>query len=592
MKSHFLVPVLSILSLSTISYATENQLDDVVVTATKTAISADQSIVPVVVITADDIEKSPAMDLPGLLSGTAGINIASAGGFGQQTSLFVRGTNSTHTLVIIDGVKVGSLSSGFTALEHISLDQIERIELIKGSRSSLYGSDAIGGVLQIFTKKGSGDVSGFHPAVTIGAGSNDTNKVGFSVSGGMGGFTLGMNGVVFHTGGIDATLESNFNNDPDEDKYNNDSISLNIGKLWNNGVKLDLLYMNSNGEVEYDGGNFRSDIKNSLNSLKLYVPASDKLDVTLQISESVDDLTSFGAWDSRNKSRRRQQNLQTDYYVTDLFQVSFGLERQQDKLNSSNYADQKTKSQSRYFQGLFDSEMVGVLVGFRHDDYGNYGDEDTWNIGARLNISDSIKLTANNGTAFKAPNFNQMFWPGGGNPDLLPEKSRSYEIGAAYQTKQMQLQLNMYRTKVENLISGWPSSNINRAQISGEELIVNLTNNRIADLAIELSHVDSRDKASGERLLKRPIKSAKVTVAKEIGAVDIALTAIGYSSSLGWGGTESAGYGVFNGAVNYALNDHVKFSLKGENLFDKEYSPVYGYSSKGRSFMLEMKAGF
>ncbi|THB75102.1 MAG: TonB-dependent receptor [Gammaproteobacteria bacterium] len=593
MKNHFLIPVLSILSISTISNAAETKLDDVVVTATRTAISADESIVPVVVITADDIKKSPANDIPTLLSGTAGINVGRSGGLGGQTSIFVRGTESNHLLVLIDGVRAGSLSIGATAIEHIPLELVERIELIKGNRSSLYGSDAIGGVLQIFTKKGADDGSGFHPSVLISTGSNETHKMSFAVSGGMDGFSMSMTGAFLHSGGYDVTLDSNPNNNPDDDSYSNDSVSLNIGKLWDNGIKLDLLYMDSDANVEFDGWYYESDVDNSLSSLKLFAPLGDKVDLTFQVAESKDELVSYDSFgSSENKSRRRQQTLQVDYSPTDELQLSLGLERQQDKLNSTNYADQKIKNKSSYIQGIYEVGIVGVLAGFRNDDYGVYGDENTWNIGASFDITESIKLTANSGTGFKVPTFNDLFWPGGGNPELLPEKSKNYEIGVGYDVQLIQIQLNIYKTEVEDLIAGWPSTNINKAKISGEELIVKLPGNKIADFVIELSHVDATDDATGDQLLKRPVRSGKISAAKTIGAFDIALTAFGYSSSLDWGGTEAAGYGVFGGVINYELNKHVDFTLRAENLFDKKYSSVYGYSSPGRSFMLEMTAGF
>lgn len=227
--------------------------ETIVVTATRTARAMNETLASVTVITREDIERRQARNLQDLLRGQVGISVSNNGGPGKA-SVFVRGTEADHLLVMIDGIKVGSATLGTTAFQDIPLDQIERIEIVRGPRSSLYGSEAIGGVIQIFTRRGGG---AFAPFMRLGAGSNATRSAAFGVSGGGAGtwFNLSVNGLA--TDGInacDAVLDAGcFVDERDRDGYRNRGGSLRAGYRFGAGTAVDFHWLRADGHSEFDG---------------------------------------------------------------------------------------------------------------------------------------------------------------------------------------------------------------------------------------------------------------------------------------------------------------------------------------------------
>lgn len=621
MKNHFLIPVLSTIFLSTNVSAVE-KLDDVIVTATKTATTADQTIVPVVVVTSDDIKKSPAKNLVTLLSGIAGIDISSNGGMGQQSSVFVRGTESRHVLVLVDGIKVGSVTLGSTALEHIPLDQVEKIEIVKGPRSSLYGSDAIGGVIQIFTKKGDAQADAIKPQLELGVGTDETHKIGFSVSGGANGFSLRFGGSIVRTDGYNVMSENN----PDADGYKSSSLLFNTGKVWDNGVELDIMALEMDGKNEYDNSYspnsaFHTLLRDSDRSVKLVVPAGEKADLTLQLTESVEQQKNYmnGSQSSLFKSTRRGQSVQGDVYPIDNIILSVGFENQQDRVKGTTaYDNTKVDVESRYVQGQFDFGLVSVLSGYRHDDNSSFGNQDTWNIGFRISpLGIPLSITPSIGTAFKAPTINDLYWPADswsqGNPNLLPETSKTMDIGIAWHGKAVDVGLNLYKTNVKNLIS-WQSNsswiytpvNIGKASIKGAELTA-VIENRIANLGLDLAFLDAKDSSTNLYLARRAKKSIKVRLDKSVGNFDMAFNIVGYGSSYEDSANQNKipGYVVVGCVFAYKLDKNISFALRGENLSNHDYATArggyydsgsmqtysYNYIAPKRNFLLEMRVG-
>ncbi len=623
MKNHFLIPVLSILFFSTISNANQAKLDDVVVTATRTAISADESIVPVVVITADDIQKSAAKDLTSLLSGTAGINVSQTGGLGKQSSMFLRGTESRHVLVLIDGIKVGSVTLGSTALEHIPLEQIEKIEIIKGPRSSLYGSDAVGGVVQIFTKKGYAEQGTLTPQIMLGVGTDKTFKSGFSVAGGANGFSLSLGANYVYSNGYNVMTENN----PDKDGYKNSSLLLNAGKLWENGIDLSVMLMDVDAKNEYDNSYtpntaFHTLQKNSDRSIKLLIPAGDKVEIISQLTESVEEQTSFqDGWQiSRFESIRRGQNHYVNIFPIEAITLSAGFDNQRDSVDGTTaYTNNLIDVDSRFLQGQFDMGAVSLLAGYRYDDNSTFGDHDTWNVGFRINPAGTpLVITPSVGTAFKAPTINDLYWPANawsqGNPDLLPETSKTVDIGVGWRGETIDAQLNVFHTEVDNLIS-WQSDanwiykpvNVGKAVIRGREFSVFFPT-RIVDFSLELTHIEAKDSLTGKYLARRPKESLKIKVDKSFSKFDMAFELKGCGPSYNDAANENeiAAYAVVNGVLAYHFAKDISLTMRGENLYDHDYSTAQGgyfdnntfqsysyeYKAPGRNFMLELKLGF
>lgn len=239
MNRVFLTPAaVALCGASSLSLAEPVSLADQVVTATRTAQTASQSLAAVSVIDREDIERSQARSVPELLRQVPGVSLANNGGFGKNTTLFLRGTESDHVLVLIDGIKVGSASAGLTAFQDLPVELIERIEVVRGPRSSLYGSEAIGGVIQIFTRRGDGQ--GAKPFFSAGYGTHQTLEGSAGVSGGAGNgwYSLGVSS--FDTAGINTKRAGTAGYEPDRDGYRNLSGNLRAAiastMAWNSTV--------------------------------------------------------------------------------------------------------------------------------------------------------------------------------------------------------------------------------------------------------------------------------------------------------------------------------------------------------------------
>ena len=244
------------------SYTFANNIQPpVIVTATRTAQSADETLASTTVITQADIARLQARSVEYLLRGVPGLNIVNSGGPGKQTAFFLRGTESDHILVLIDGVRVGSVTSGTTSFENIPIQQIDRIEIVRGPRSSLYGSEAIGGVIQIFTRKGGGKI---RPSFSFGGGSyNSINgSAGLSGGGDQGWFNVNVSGI--GTRGFNACTgtetagcfmtEASRVDDQDKDGYRNIASALRAGYRFNQALEVDAHFLHSTGDTQFDGG--------------------------------------------------------------------------------------------------------------------------------------------------------------------------------------------------------------------------------------------------------------------------------------------------------------------------------------------------
>ncbi|HPY40780.1 MAG TPA: TonB-dependent receptor plug domain-containing protein, partial [Thiolinea sp.] len=263
---------------------------EIIITAGRKAQTADETLAPVTVITRKEIEKTQAGSVAEVLQQTPGLSLTSSGYMGKQTSVHLRGTNDSHVLVLIDGIKVGSATLGTTPLELLPLAQVERIEVVRGPRSSLYGSEAIGGVIQIFTRKGSG-TKGIQPNASVSYGSFNTAKANVGLSAGSGeGAWFNLNAATERTDGINAqdyytTYLPDFSTakvyEKDKDGYKNNSISLRAGNRFENGISAEAGVLQAQGESEFDGQyQNENHFKQQVTHGKLTVPMGSSTTIT------------------------------------------------------------------------------------------------------------------------------------------------------------------------------------------------------------------------------------------------------------------------------------------------------------------------
>lgn len=603
-------------------------LNPVIVTATRTAVTAGDTLSAVTVITRDDIQRLQPVSLIDLLTGLPGINFTQSGGIGQTSSLFVRGTNSDHTLVLIDGVRVGSITAGFASLEQIPVEQIERIEIVRGPRSSLYGADAIGGVIQIFTRHGQAH-GGIAPSLSMTVGSHGLfgSEAGLSGGDAHAWYNLSLGGE--HTSGFPAckmgaaeAMAGCYVDDPRDDAYRNWNGAANAGYRWDNGTELAFTWLRSKNDVEYAGSPYGgNDAVNEqrVAGARLSFSPLEAWKVTLNAGQSKDLATTYyqgtyyGMYYPRAQtgyinSQRNQFSWQNDIALTANQLLTAGVDYEQDHLDSSTgYLVDNRDDTGAYlqYQGTFDRNEVQLSV--RHDHNQQYGDHNTGAASWGYHFDHGLRVYASYGTAFHAPTFNDLYYPPyygipSANSDLKPEQSRSAELGVAQQSDAWNWGVSAYQTRIDELILLDPSQNyvpfnVSKARIRGLEGQVgaNLDGWRVQAYLTLQQPKDigsaTADANSGNLLPRRPERTARVDLDRRFGAFGIGTTwyAAGHSYDDAANTHRLGGYSTLALRASWHFTPDWQVEAKLANAFDHDYETVYYYNQPGRTWYLTLR---
>ena len=606
-------------------------LSPVVVTATRTPVTADNSLASVTVITRADIERLQPASLVDLLTGLPGININQVGGMGQQTSLFLRGTNSDHTLVLIDGVRIGAVSAGLPALEQIPMEQIERIEIVRGPRSSLYGSDAIGGVIQIFTRHGRAD-GGIAPSLSMTAGSHGLFGGQAGLSGGdahawynvslggtyTSGFPACKYGAAEANGGFGAGC---FVDDARDDAYRNWNGSANAGYRWDNGTELAFTWLRSKNDVEFAGSPYGGNSavnQQEVAGARLSFSPLEAWQVSLDAGQSKDDRQNWyqGTYYSEyyprapvyyTNSRRNQASWQNDISVAANQLLTVGVDYQQEHLASdvgylaSAVGDTGTFAQ---YQGTFGQNEVQLSA--RHDNDGQFGGHDTGGIAWGYHFDHGLRLSASYGTAFHAPTFNDLYYPPyygtpSANPNLKPEQSRSGELDLAQQLDAWHWGLSVYQTNIDQLITldaaqNYLPFNLDSARIRGLEAQLGTT---VAGWQVQgyLTLQQPRDDGgasdadNGHLLPRRPQRMARIDIDRRFGAFGVGSTwyAAGKSYDDIANQHRLGGYSTLALRASWHFAADWRVEGKLANAFDHDYETAWYFNQPGRTWSLSLR---
>ncbi|HED33667.1 MAG TPA: TonB-dependent receptor, partial [Gammaproteobacteria bacterium] len=533
-----------------------------------------------------------------------GFDLRSSGAYGKATSAFVRGTNSDHLLTLVDGVKLYSATAGSTAFQHIPLDQIERIEIVRGPRSSIYGAEAIGGVIQIFTRKGKKQPSA---TANAGLGSNNSKEVSVRFGGTTENARFSLNARGFKTDGIDTIIHTAPN---DNDGYNNDSINARFDYTFNQNLSLQSTFMNAQGNTQFDG------------CFSLITPDDCSSDFVQQVFSNTLSIASDGIWDgqlqigtSRDINKNFVDSIQSSLFKTNRDDASFinnfqfsenqllmiGADYSKDTVNTSAYPT--TVPSSRNNVGVFAAwnarfNKLNIELNTRTDDNEQFNLHNTGSIALGLKISDDINTFISYGSAFKAPNFNQLYFPNFGSPTLSPEESTSLEVGLRGKYSAGNWSLNVYQTNIDNLIISvgvFPDSvatNISKSQITGTELT---SSTRIAQWNINtsLSYTDPVNKSGSNKdkqLQARAKRTLSLTANRDFGSYNLGISLLAQSKRYqdAANTNSTAGYGLVDLTAEYNFNPQFKFALKLNNVFDKDYAVNQfftgdNYSTLGRN---------
>lgn len=570
----------------------------VIVTATRTAQTVDDSLAAVTVLDREAIASSQARSVTELLAGLPGVQVTHNGGYGKSSSVHLRGTNANHVLVLIDGMRIGSATLGSVSFEDLPLDSIERIEIVRGPRSSLYGADAIGGVIQIFTRGGQ-DAPRLRAAV--GSGSHDTYRASAGLGGKQGNTRYALDVSRLTTQGFDSTD----GNDPDRDGYRRSAASARIEHHYAPDHSLSVSALRSEGYNEYDGWlasqSYTSEsVQQALNG-RWDIALSDIWYSRLSVGESRDESRHFSAGVAGDefRTRRRQVSWQHDVQAGDSLLLTLGADHMVDKVASTvTYSRTRRDNTALFVQGQLEQGRANWLLGLRHDDNDAYGTHNTGNLAWGYRLDDGTRLTVSYGTAFKAPTFNDLYyqnpWGSNGNPDLKPEQSASSEIGVQKALPGGQWQLRAYRTTIDNLIQWveiapwtWQPNNVNKARIDGLEFGVSGLLGAW-QLGVTLDLTDARDSTTDARLPNRARENARLSLERQHGRLHSRLDwlAVGRRYADAANTQEVAGYGVLNAALHYDIAQDWRVEARVDNLLAQPYQEVKGYNTAGRTLFV------
>ena len=592
----------------------EVTLPEIVVTATRTETNKNELAVATTIITREDIDKQQVKTLPDLLKGLTGVDVAVQGGYGQPASVYMRGTNADQILVLINGIKAGSVTLGSTAFELIPIDQIERVEIIRGPQSSLYGSEAIGGVIQIFTRKGK---QAEQPSIVVdaGGGSYDTHQESGVLSGKQNDtwYTLGASNLQSQSFG--ALVSPPIGPNPNGYSYRNTAVNARVGHQFDNNTEVEAFFMRAEGTNQYDAQAIGDANKRTF--INQVVGASASMQIledwksSIRLGQTQDDQTNFATevfsslfntarW---NASWLNQINLSPDH------QLTLGGDYRLDQVVSSEQFSQN----SRYDYGVF-SELHSKIwdnhflnASLRWDDNQAFGGIVTGNIGWRYNWQRGLSAFANFGNAFKAPTFNDLYYPvdsfgDHGNPNLKPENSKSVEAGFAGKHDLWQWELRTYQTYIENLIVWAPISptsyayapiNIGKALINGVEAEIS-TKVLGWQNKLNMSMIEPKDITNDAKLPGRAQDTLSYDLSNVFGDFEFGGKLLAQSGRYsGVQNTERVGgYYTIDLRSSYQIDKNWKLNAKLNNLLDKQYQTVNGYTTFGRNFFVSIHYSF
>ena len=595
------------------------QGDAVVVTASRSEQLLRESIPHTTVITQREIRESQAVDLPSLLRREAGFEFTQNGGIGRTSGTFLRGTASAQSLVLVDGVRIGDLNNGIANLDQFMLDQIERVEIVRGNVGSLYGSGAIGGVIQIFTQRGRGAP---RATVDLAAGEEGDRRVRLDYGGEHNDTRFNLNASYFTTDSFSALRPGiSPTADPDRDGYRNQSFTGSLAQRLVPGHEAGVSYYVTDGKQNYDNAfalaqtdKQTADVKLDTFSAWLHNQLAavwlSKLNLARSKNanhEFVDGVTSF-----QTRTTNHQLTWQNELVPHPDHRFLAGLERIEQEIEGTIAYQRSERDIDALFagyRGRFGAHHLQVNL--RDERFSDFGDSRTHLLGYAFEVTERWRVLVSGSTGFRAPTFNELFFPpidlGGGfflacnDPGLKPERARSTDGGVQYASGTSLLKVVAFHTDIDDLIApGCPPSNINEATIEGIEMSFSgewLGTSVKAALTVQdpVQHT-----AMGEQQLVRRAKQfGSLSVARASGPwrVGAELLASGPKpdivvTSFSGQRVELPGYGVVNAVARYAVGKDTSIGVRMDNVFDKDYQLTHGYNVQRRKATLAVSHRF
>ena len=570
-------------------------LDPIVVTASRSPQRLLDLVADVTVIDADEIARGAGQGLVALLSRQPGVEIIQNGGPGSTSGVFLRGANAAQTLVLIDGMRVASASSGATALEAIPVEQIERIEILRGPASSLYGADAIGGVIQVFTRRGGARMAA---NASVGYGTFDSWSGAAGVSGGRGPLHGSVELAGRGSAGFNAIVNpANPSYDPDRDGYRNTSVSAHGSLEAAAGQTLALQYFKSRLDDRFDAGDDFDD--RTVTTLETWQIASSN-----RIARNWTSQVSFGDGSDRSVSKtgfgefpfdthQRQFTWQNDLTLP-RGALTTALERREERVDAGAgfpVTGRDTNAITAIYR--LDAGANAVQANVRHDDSNQFGGKTTGALAWGYRLAPAWRVTASAGTAFKVPTFNDLYFPGFSNPALRPETSRNVEAGVHWTSRAGEFAWQAhgvaFHQRVNDLIVfqcdasfNCAPNNVADATLKGASFYGDVEwRDTLVHASVDLQ--SPTDTASGLLLPRRARRHGVLSLAQALGRARISAEIVG--SSARFDDAENrrrlGGYGIVNVAVEWTVDPSTTLFLRADNVLDHHYELAADFATGG-----------
>ena len=555
--------------------AQAKDIPEVVVTA-----KADQTLDNVHatahVITQAEIEKLQAQDLPALLASISGLSVRDSGGRGSVTSVFVRGAANSQTIVLIDGVRVGSATLGEAALNTYPVEAIERIEVIKGPLAGIYGADAVGGVIHIFTKKGNTGGS----TARLKVGSDSLVEYGIGLQGAGENYSFHVSANAEDTDGIDRTSIKTGGND-DEDGYEESAYSL--GFRWTptstTTVNLSVLY--SDNTAEFDN-TFGSDVGDSSTTetlstaLQVSTQLSDNLHWSSVLGINEDQIDTFSSFPSSFTTERDSVGTELGYSLGENHSLTVGADYYDESIvSTSRFPIDQRDNKGAFALLQSDFGAFSFLGSLRYDDNSAYGSDANTSLALNYNFDESTRLVVSHGTGFAAPSFNFLYFPFFGNPDLQPEESESLEVSLQGRQEDIDWRISFYDTQIENLFSFDPATflaaNVGAADLQGMEIEVAFELGAW-QLGAQLDLLSAKNKDTGVVLDDRAEQTIRLNAQRDFDKFGLRMDVRAENNRFDNGGQEISGHLLFDARAYYNVAENVQILAKVENVFDQDYT--------------------
>jgi vitamin B12 transporter len=580
-------------------------LEPVVVTATRSAQALGDTLPASTVFDTQDIADSGASDLASLLARAPGVQITRNGGPGASASMFMRGADSTQSLVIVDGIRVDNVGLGAAQLSQLTLDQVERVEVVSGNVSALYGSSAIGGVVQVFTKDG-----GNHPpqvSLSAGYGSYHTQTQSFGVNGALdtsGDTTFDLSLSRYKTDGFSALdpnrayryPDGSYSVNPGPNGYLNTSESFSLkhrfGADWDAGIR----FYNSTGDASFDQA-FGLPADNHLEQSRVRLATvfvdgklTGQWATHLTLGQSTDHEinTLDGAFDSRFNTRTQQLTWQNEYQLAEHHKLMFGYEYMGEQLDSDQLSAPVRHVNSVFagYDGSLGRNQFQANI--RHDQYSDFGAANSYYLGYGYRLTPSLKAIASLSDAFRAPTFDDLYYPGYGDATLQPEHSHSAELALQYASGTLGvIRGTLFQTRYSNLIEAvagpdflYFAANVGQAKVQGLELSWRGQFGG-TDIRMSATLQNPVDMSNDEDLARRARRFATVSASRSIGGWRFGGDWIVSGARTDTDGTTLGGYGVLGVFARYDVTHHWYVSARLENLLDKHYELASAYNTPG-----------